>query len=260
MHPEHLSAAEARFQSIIARLEDRLIRAPFAGMLGFREVSEGTLVTPGSPITTLDDVSLIKLDFSIPEVHLNLVRPGLTLTAEQQLLVRLGVFPTGADLDRIITVTGADPSSEWASLVSGADSSPAGVDVDPLDPAGIAYTSGTAGFPKGVVHSHHGLLVAGAGLVAGRGYGPALRKGDCLPLTILNIIVLSSLTAAQAGGSMVAIDRLDPAGIAEWIRAERVTTFNAVPTILHGLLDDPAVRKQAEMLEHHAHSVSAQLG
>ena len=77
-----LSGAEARYQSIVARLEDRLIRAPFSGMLGFREVSEGTLVTPGSPITTLDDVSVIKLDFSIPEMYLNLVRPGLTLTAE----------------------------------------------------------------------------------------------------------------------------------------------------------------------------------
>jgi membrane fusion protein (multidrug efflux system) len=77
-----LAAAEARFQSIVARLEDRLIRAPFSGVLGFREVSEGTLVTPGSTITTLDDISVIKLDFSIPEVYLNLVRPGLTLTAE----------------------------------------------------------------------------------------------------------------------------------------------------------------------------------
>lgn len=77
-----LSAAEARYQSIVARLEDRLIRAPFSGILGFRTVSEGTLVTPGSPITTLDDVSVIKLDFSIPEVHLHLIREGLELTAE----------------------------------------------------------------------------------------------------------------------------------------------------------------------------------
>jgi membrane fusion protein (multidrug efflux system) len=77
-----LAATEARYQSIIARLEDRLIRAPFSGLLGFREVSEGTLVTPGSPITTLDDISIIKLDFSIPEVHLDLVRPGLNLIAE----------------------------------------------------------------------------------------------------------------------------------------------------------------------------------
>jgi len=77
-----LDAAEARYQSILARLEDRLIRAPFAGLLGFREVSEGTLVTPGSRITTLDDISVIKLDFSVPEVYLHLVRQGLELVAQ----------------------------------------------------------------------------------------------------------------------------------------------------------------------------------
>lgn len=77
-----LDAAEARYQSILARLEDRLIRAPFAGLLGFREVSEGTLVTPGSRITTLDDIAIIKLDFSVPEVFLDLVREGLDLVAQ----------------------------------------------------------------------------------------------------------------------------------------------------------------------------------
>lgn len=77
-----LSAADARYQSLVARLEDRLIQAPFSGMLGFRGVSEGTLVTPGSPITTLDDISVIKLDFSVPEVHLSLVSEGLALVAE----------------------------------------------------------------------------------------------------------------------------------------------------------------------------------
>ncbi|MFV2090921.1 MAG: efflux RND transporter periplasmic adaptor subunit, partial [Pseudomonadales bacterium] len=72
-----LSASEARYQSIVARIQDRLIQAPFSGVLGFREVSEGTLVTPGSTITTLDDISIIKLDFSIPEVYLDLVEVGL---------------------------------------------------------------------------------------------------------------------------------------------------------------------------------------
>ena len=76
-----LSAAEARYQAILARLDDRLIRAPFTGLLGFREVSAGTLITPGTPITTLDDISVIKLDFALPEVHLGVVHPGLSLTA-----------------------------------------------------------------------------------------------------------------------------------------------------------------------------------
>ena len=77
-----LSGATARYQAIIARLDDRLIRAPFAGLLGFREVSEGTLITPGTAITTIDDVSTVKLDFPIPEIHLGSVTGGLSLTAE----------------------------------------------------------------------------------------------------------------------------------------------------------------------------------
>jgi len=77
-----LAAMTARHQAILARLDDRLIRAPFAGVLGFRQVSAGTLMTPGTPITTLDDISVIKLDFSIPEIHLGVVQPGLQLTAQ----------------------------------------------------------------------------------------------------------------------------------------------------------------------------------
>lgn len=75
------AAAEARYQSVVARLADRLIRAPFSGVLGFRQVSEGTLITPGTAITTLDDVSVIKLDFSLPESFLRLLRPGQALQA-----------------------------------------------------------------------------------------------------------------------------------------------------------------------------------
>ncbi len=69
-------AAEARLNSVIARLDDRLIRAPFSGMLGFREVSPGTLLMSGDAVTTLDDVSQIKLDFTVPETILNLMKPG----------------------------------------------------------------------------------------------------------------------------------------------------------------------------------------
>ncbi|MCY4060102.1 MAG: biotin/lipoyl-binding protein, partial [Gammaproteobacteria bacterium] len=49
-----LFGARARYEAIVARIDDRLIRAPFKGLLGFRQVSAGTLITPGTPITTLD--------------------------------------------------------------------------------------------------------------------------------------------------------------------------------------------------------------
>ncbi|MFK8030354.1 MAG: efflux RND transporter periplasmic adaptor subunit [Gammaproteobacteria bacterium] len=66
----------ARLEGIMARLKDRVVRAPFSGVLGFRQVSPGTLVTPGTAITTLDDVSTLKLDFSVPEMFLGAVDIG----------------------------------------------------------------------------------------------------------------------------------------------------------------------------------------
>jgi len=72
-------SAEARFNAITARMNDRLIRAPFSGLLGFRDISPGTLLTPNTPITTLDDISVIKLDFSIPEIYLGVIKPGFRI-------------------------------------------------------------------------------------------------------------------------------------------------------------------------------------
>lgn len=109
------------------------------------------------------------------------------------------------------------------------------VHVDVHAPAGIAYTSGTTGLPKGIVHSQHNLLLPGEVLVASRGWGPELRKGDCLPLTILNMLVLTTLLTAQAGGCCVVMDRRDPAGVLEWLVAGRVTHWNGVPAQLYDL-------------------------
>jgi long-chain acyl-CoA synthetase len=85
------------------------------------------------------------------------------------------------------------------------------------------------------VHSQHNLLLPGAVLIATRGYGPELRKGDCFPFTILNMAVLTTLLVSQAGGTSIVMDRIDAVGVAEWIRRERVTTWNGPPALLHSL-------------------------
>lgn len=76
-----LDAARARVAAQRATVADRVIRAPFDGVLGLRLVSAGTLVTPGTPITTLDDVSLIKLDFTFPESALSQLAVGQRVSA-----------------------------------------------------------------------------------------------------------------------------------------------------------------------------------
>jgi membrane fusion protein (multidrug efflux system) len=75
------AASAARLDTVLARLRDRLIQAPFTGLLGFRDVSPGTLVTPETAITTLDDISVIKLDFTVPETLLRIMQPGAVIFA-----------------------------------------------------------------------------------------------------------------------------------------------------------------------------------
>ncbi len=76
-----MESARARLDATRARLSDRVITAPFAGVLGFRQVSPGTLVTPGTVIASLDDVSVMKLDFAVPEAFLSAVAAGQVITA-----------------------------------------------------------------------------------------------------------------------------------------------------------------------------------
>jgi membrane fusion protein (multidrug efflux system) len=74
-------AARGRLELLRAQSGDRVISAPFDGVLGLRQVSPGTLVTPGTVITTVDDVSLIKLDFSVPESQLSALAVGQAVEA-----------------------------------------------------------------------------------------------------------------------------------------------------------------------------------
>lgn len=126
----------------------------------------------------------------------------------------------------------------WARLAARDDQAPR-IGTDPDAPAAIAFTSGTSGRPKAVVHSQRNLLLPGAALVATRGWGPELRKGDSFPLTILNLMVLSTLLTAQAGGCAVVMNRRDAAGVAEWVAEHRVTVWNGAPAQLHDLAARP---------------------
>lgn len=80
-------AASAQVAQIRANLSDRVIRAPFAGVLGIRQVSPGALVTPGTVIATLDDISRVYVDFPVPETELADVAPG------QAVEGRVGAWP-----------------------------------------------------------------------------------------------------------------------------------------------------------------------
>lgn len=74
--------ARAQVRGAKARLDTLSVKAPFAGTIGLRKVSLGDLVGPDTIITTLDDTSVIKLEFGIPEAFIGDVRAGMTIKAD----------------------------------------------------------------------------------------------------------------------------------------------------------------------------------
>jgi membrane fusion protein, multidrug efflux system len=77
-----IDTTKAELAQAGSALGDRAITAPFSGRLGLIQVSVGSLVTPGQQITTLDDVSQIKLDFSVPERFINEIQVGKQVEAK----------------------------------------------------------------------------------------------------------------------------------------------------------------------------------
>lgn len=73
---------QAQMDVAQAQLNNHHIVAPFDGVIGLRHVSVGDLVTPGTLITTLDDISKIKLDFAVPETYLAMLKIGMQVKAE----------------------------------------------------------------------------------------------------------------------------------------------------------------------------------
>jgi membrane fusion protein (multidrug efflux system) len=68
--------ASAETALIRAQLAKTEVRAPFAGVVGLRSVSEGSYVAPTTLITTLRDISTVKIDFSIPERYAGRLAAG----------------------------------------------------------------------------------------------------------------------------------------------------------------------------------------
>ncbi|HEY2357037.1 MAG TPA: efflux RND transporter periplasmic adaptor subunit [Phenylobacterium sp.] len=88
-------SAQADVAAAEARQADRMIRAPFSGVVGLSDVAPGALVNPGSPIVTLDDISAMRVDFPVPERYLAQLREGQAITA------RVDAYPGEAFEGRI---------------------------------------------------------------------------------------------------------------------------------------------------------------
>lgn len=169
------------------------------------------------------------------------------LLADDEVLAELAEFPELAALDAAVSIDATNEQSAWRQgLARFAGSLRPDVRIDPWAPAAIAYTSGTTGFPKGVVHSQHNMLLVPAvpQSMADPDQLANFRYGTSTPLTILNLMILGPIAAARAGATHVCMDRVDPVGVAEWIGAEQISVTSCAPTTVYDMLTRPEIRQE----------------
>lgn len=80
------ASAKSELELLKVRLDRSEIRAPFDGVVGARTLSPGDYVNSQSIITTIDDLSRIKIDFQVPERFVAKVRPGTSFQVRSQAL------------------------------------------------------------------------------------------------------------------------------------------------------------------------------
>ncbi|MGX5840290.1 efflux RND transporter periplasmic adaptor subunit [Mesorhizobium sp. ArgA1] len=107
------SASAAQVNKLQAVLDQKQLTAPFAGTVGIPKIDLGQYLSPGNAVVTLQDLDTMRVDFSVPEQQLPLLKIGQT--------VRLGLGGSsgGADMPFAGTIRGIDPKIDASSrLVS----------------------------------------------------------------------------------------------------------------------------------------------
>ncbi len=169
------------------------------------------------------------------------VNPSLPLEHRVNLLAhcraRCVLAESGAhtDLAEVPTVRALLERDRWRDELERSEPRPLTRDVDPFSAAAVAYTSGTSGAPKGVVHSQHNIGLPGRYLATTPDFGPGTVIGVCLPMTSLNVIAVSVLPALFAGRPCVVAPKARADSVAEATREQGITTMSMPPPVIFDL-------------------------
>ncbi len=102
-----LQAATGEVETLRAQIERKVVRAPFAGRLGIRQVNLGQYLSPGTTLTTLDALDSVFVDFTLPQQALQSVKPGLP--------VQVTLGPEGGQVTAEGSIVATDPSLDAAT-------------------------------------------------------------------------------------------------------------------------------------------------
>ncbi|MGH9839116.1 MAG: AMP-binding protein [Blastocatellia bacterium] len=132
---------------------------------------------------------------------------------------------------------------ELASRVSDAELEAREAQVGPDDVINMQYTSGTTGFPKGVMLSSRNIVNNGYWLGQGLGYTPQDRLCLCVPLFHCFGCVIGVLGAYTHGACLCPIEVFDARRVLETVEHERCTSLYGVPTMFLAEMEDPEFKR-----------------
>ncbi|MBO0797956.1 MAG: AMP-binding protein [Blastocatellia bacterium] len=128
---------------------------------------------------------------------------------------------------------------DLAGTVSDGELAAREAEVDLDDCINMQYTSGTTGFPKGVMLSSRNIVNNGYWLGRGLGYTPDDRLCLCVPLFHCFGCVIGVLGAYTHGACLCPVESFDPRQVLETVERERCTSLYGVPTMFLAELEVP---------------------
>jgi fatty-acyl-CoA synthase len=111
--------------------------------------------------------------------------------------------------------------------------------LDSFDVIMLQYTSGTTGFPKGVMLTHRNVIVTAWNMTSGMGASENDRLCEPLPFYHCFASIGGSIGCAMRGACIVPVERFDPRSTLEAIDKQRCTAIQATPSMLSAMLAEP---------------------
>ncbi|MBS1812381.1 MAG: long-chain-fatty-acid--CoA ligase [Acidobacteria bacterium] len=254
-YPHHIATIDGEHRQTYQEMRNRV--TAFAAALQQRGVKQGDRIA----ILMLNGHEFAEVIFACWDIGAVVVPLNYRLAAEELIFIindaecvamisddvmlpmTVAMRPRLEGIQHYIATAPAENFLGYEDLIANATASVVTPEIAENDLAGLFYTSGTTGLPKGVMLSHRNLWM---NLLHSLAAIPA-REGEVYmhAAPMFHLADFPSLMSITLhGNTHVMLKKFDPAGLLELIERERVTSVTLVPTMINFIINHPDVHRR----------------